>query len=548
WTALLSLTLHPLSVEVATSPITLSPIEPSTHFSVSLSGFASEDEAEQVELSISSALHLNIESRVEGDTKYFRVSVHYDGEAAFSEGAAALHLSFSHIPESYPPLGGIQIVRMPLMDGLEKNRPIPVRQANLEAFNSYANTAEGLMRHYQLVEHVVLPTLENDPNAWLRPSNWVPIGSADAPFEGSFNGSDNTLSGLQLSFSSAPFDELGLFGVIGEGAAIENLGVLGFSMNNGPSVGGGVVARNNGGLVHNCHAKGNFEDYNIGAAGGVVGLNEGGTVRSSHAAVNIYGTSGPSGGVVGRNNGGTVTHCYATGSLAGQTATGGVVGENNGGRVQNSYSSNNLMGYPGDVGGVVGNNSGTVQNCYATGNISGNQTAFFHGGGVVGWNNGGVVENCYATGNIGTGSYSMGGVAGGGEGTVRNCVALSPSVRSLWAHTTPTRIAFWNNATIMNYARADMQLYAENALLDPESLMFGRYTEHGQNLPLSGDNSVSDPHWWTTASHWATTGGASAWDFENIWEWVETNNTGGAGPYNLPILRNVGGLQNPSVR
>jgi len=502
-----------------------------------------------VELSISSALHLNIESRVEGDTKYFRVSVHYDGEAAFSEGAAALHLSFSHIPESYPPLGGIQIVRMPLMDGLEKNRPIPVRQANLEAFNSYANTAEGLMRHYQLVEHVVLPTLENDPNAWLHPSNWVPIGSADAPFEGSFNGSDNTLSGLQLSFPSAPFDELGLFGVIGASAAIENLGVLGFSMRNIPS-GGAVVARNNGGLVHNCHAKGNFEG-NIGAVGGVVGINEGGTVRSSHAAVNIYGPGGPSGGVVGENNGGTVTHCYATGNLAGQASIGGVVGENNGGRVQNSYSTSNVeLTSAWYAGGVVGlNDGGVVENCYATGNIRGDYIS----GGVVGRNYGSTVQNCYATGNIRGGWGGIGGVTGGVGGTVKNCVALSPEIRAVNpVYEALGRVTGGNGlapTTLMNnYAKENMRLYENDAPVQLTNSETAPFTKHGQNLPLSGDNSVSDPHWWTTASHWATTDGASAWDFENIWEWVETHNTGGAGPYNLPILRNVGGLQNPSVR
>ncbi|MCL2625971.1 MAG: hypothetical protein FWD46_04015 [Cystobacterineae bacterium] len=506
---------------------TLSPIELSASFSVFITGFENNSDAANVELSLSSVLPAKVESSFAGNTKHFLVTVYYDEENIFSEGLANIRLSLSNLAEAQ---GGIQSIRIPIMDGLEKNRPIPITQSNMEAFNSYANTAEGLIRHYRLIENVVLPLLAN---------NWTPIGTSTAPFEGSFDGNNNHMVGLRF-FPVHPDSEdgRGLFGIISEGAVIENLGMLDVNIITASSpAAGSVVGRNNGGVVRNCHVTGRVEPFGA-AGGGVVGLNDFGTVQNCSMEGYVGGISSSLssvGGVVGINNGGTVSNCYATGSVATPARiVGGLVGANEGGLVENSYTTNNVNSLY-SVGGLVGSNKGTIRNCYTTGHINDSGSAFLVGG-VVGWNSG-TVENCYATGRVSNGYGYIGGIVGDGS-TERNCVALNSRI-SVTNNPTPIgRIAGRSSATSMNYARQNMALYRDNVLMDTTTLEFGLFSIHGQDIALSGNDSVSNLQWWLTSSNWSTDAGASAWDFENVWEW---------GSRNLPILRNVGGTQAPWV-
>ena len=76
------------------------------------------------------------------------------------------------------------------------------------------------------------------------------------------------------------------------------------------------------------------------------------------------------GGVVGRNNGGTVENCHNTATVSESGSgtdirIGGVVGWNDKGTVKNCSNTGKVSG-EGSVGGVVGENSGigTVANCH----------------------------------------------------------------------------------------------------------------------------------------------------------------------------------------
>ena len=79
-----------------------------------------------------------------------------------------------------------------------------------------------------------------------------------------------------------------------------------------------------------------------------------------------------------------------------------------------------------------------------------------------------------------------------------------------------------------NYARSDMN--------DPGSGKFGSIAnnkddENGGNVdPGTGAGQYNNQSWWTTAGTWATSGGATAWDFTTVWDWGSVNGQ------SLPVL------------
>jgi hypothetical protein len=240
--------------------------------------------------------------------------------------------------------------------GTGYDRRIPVTPANITAFNTYANTANGLTRHYKLEGNITL----------TGTNNWTAIGTLSTQFTGSFDGQLNTITGININRPNE--DYKGFFGYIsGVSSSVRNLGMVGGSI-----TGGEVV-------------------------GGVVGYNYGGTVQNCYATGAVSGLENEVGGVVGCTYDGTVQNCYATGAVNGDGYIGGVVGYNNGGTVQNCYATGAVNG-DGYIGGVVGSTNrwnGMVRNCYATGAV--NNSGYRYIGGVAGYNlNGSTVQNCVA--------------------------------------------------------------------------------------------------------------------------------------------------------
>ena len=216
---------------------------------------------------------------------------------------------------------------------------------------------------------------------------WAPIGDnstsgAASRFTAMFEGNDYTLSNLYINRPST--DDVGLFGYIGSGSEVCNLGLE-----------GGSVTGN---------------DY----VGGLVGRNRG-TISASYATGNADG-SNQVGGLVGRNGGGTISASYATGAADGSSSVGGLVGRNDG-TISASYAAGGATGSSSSVGGLVGLNSsgGTISACYAAGGATGSSSSV---GGLVGLNSsGGTISACYATGNA-DGNYNVGGLVGLNAGTI----------------------------------------------------------------------------------------------------------------------------------
>ena len=207
---------------------------------------------------------------------------------------------------------------------------------------------------------------------------WQPIGTENHPFTGTSDGQGYEIYDL---FSNRPNEMyVGLFGVVGEGGVVQNIGVV------------------------------NADVTGYGSIGGLVGDNEG-TVSNSYSTGSVTGT-GWVGGLVGVNFG-TVSNSYSTGSVTGDERVGGLVGWNEAAPVSNSYSTGSVTGHY-SVGGLVGATSGTVSNSYSTGSVTGDVNV----GGLVGENTG-TVSKSYSTGNV-TGNSSVGGLAGENSGTVSN--------------------------------------------------------------------------------------------------------------------------------
>jgi filamentous hemagglutinin family protein len=212
---------------------------------------------------------------------------------------------------------------------------------------------------------------------WNNGAGFIPIGNPQNPFTGALNGDGFAVNNLTINSSAA---YVGLFGIIGPGGSVQNLGIgnisltaTGWTGSGGEYAHVGALAGTNQGTISNSSATGNITslspDGTAPDTGGLVGTNAG-SINRSYAGVNITESSPGSslylGGLVGWNEAGTVTQSYATGTVtntADQDASvGGLIG-NNTGTVSQSYSSGLVSG-AGNLGGLIGNSNGNVTSSY----------------------------------------------------------------------------------------------------------------------------------------------------------------------------------------
>ena len=239
-----------------------------------------------------------------------------------------------------------------------------------------------------------------------------PVGSSyDPNFSGVFDGNDHIIRSAVIDLPAS--DYVGLFGALGSGGDIRDLGVEDVNITGDDYV-GGLVGRNYGTLT-SCYATGQVTCYGYGwHVGGLVGFNYG-MVTACYATGHVTGYDSV-GGLVGRNYG-TLTSCYATGQVTGtDDSVGGLVGRNDG-TLTSCYTTGQATGEV-SVGGLVGENDGTLTSCYATGQVTGDDGV----GGLVGTNYKGTLTSCYATGHVTGIGYFVGGLVGcNWYGTVSAC-------------------------------------------------------------------------------------------------------------------------------
>ncbi|WP_343256416.1 GLUG motif-containing protein [Ligaoa zhengdingensis] len=247
--------------------------------------------------------------------------------------------------------------------------------------------------------------------------NWVPIGTKEAPFTGSFNGNGHVIANLTSERPDAL--DVGLFGVIGAGASVSNLTVRGAEVSG--RIYTGILAGRNEGVVTDCTVSGDVTTY--AAGGALIGQNTG-KISDSHAIGTVASVGGDSvGGLVGVNSGnvgtidlnnkGIIDGCSAQVVVTGFTNVGGLVGQNDCATVSNSMASGTVEGvsyvggFAGHIGRNYGNNSTSPMNqCFATGDVTGRVDI----GGFAGHNDGALTQ-CFATGAV-SGETSVGGFVG----------------------------------------------------------------------------------------------------------------------------------------
>jgi filamentous hemagglutinin family protein len=230
---------------------------------------------------------------------------------------------------------------------------------------------------------------------WTNQGGFYPIGSGAAPFSGTFDGNNNTISNLTLSRSNDLY--VGLFGGIGPSGVVERVNLANTTVNAGNGGGTefiGALAGINEGLIANDFAN---VSMNVGSnawVGGLVGYNLGGTVSQSGVVGSLTTNSSIAGGLVGYNEG-LISQSYWIASSTSISPVPGLTGYNEPnnfgtnsgptpgtGVIQNSYALGPIT-TPGLVASY--NQDGTVTNSYATGV-----------GGLVGINyQGGAVSNSY---------------------------------------------------------------------------------------------------------------------------------------------------------
>ena len=304
----------------------------------------------------------------------------------------------------------------------------PYLVSTAEQLNSIGLFPCELDKYYRLVNDVNL--------AAYTSSEFNIIG----PFTGVFDGNDHRV--LNFTWSSAEGGEyIGLFGYVGKGGQIKNLGIENADVNavGGACVGGLVGA--NDGTITRCYSSGSVSGSQV--IGGIVGYNKAGTIIESHSSASVSGYSG-AGGLVGRNGyyqqysewfygeciniyaslidqfPGWISNCYSTGAVSGTTFVGGLVGENLwDSRIINCYSLSSVSGTD-YVGGLVGRNGhfetlcdeicfnpecgggcwtecqdesfyAQIRNCYSTGRVSGVSEV----GGLVGSDISGENDNSF---------------------------------------------------------------------------------------------------------------------------------------------------------
>ena len=174
--------------------------------------------------------------------------------------------------------------------------------------------------------------LENDIDLT---EEWIPIGTEQVVFRGSFDGNGHTISNL-----SGTGEHLGLFAYVGGGAQITNVNVADVRFEKGPFLAGiaAEVDTSEGDvLIQNCHVlsgsiKGiDDEDTVVKCLAGIVGNSSGDnklriTDCSNSAQILAGSDSYTSSGIAGNVVDATITRCANYGYVAGESDSGGICG------------------------------------------------------------------------------------------------------------------------------------------------------------------------------------------------------------------------------
>ncbi len=208
-------------------------------------------------------------------------------------------------------------------------------------------------------------------------NNWyalTPIGTAEHPFRGVFDGQGHTIKNVRTYHddNNNVDDNVGLFGYT-DGAVISNLILQNISLRGKDNV-GVVVGNANYSMIHDVLA---YEakattgapyycaEATDGNAGGLVGKADNSTIIDSYFYGKVKGIAA-AGGIVGESAATDVSDCAAGNSIEATTIAGGIVGKaSEATKVARCYSRNTFTATT--VGGIIGQHQGdaesSISNC-----------------------------------------------------------------------------------------------------------------------------------------------------------------------------------------
>ena len=201
---------------------------------------------------------------------------------------------------------------------------------------------ENVKKHFKLLKDIDLKDVKN----------FKPIGDANKPFTGVFDGNGKKIKNLKINEPNGKY--VGFFRGLFVTGVVKNIGLEDVDVTGNKFV-GGLLGSNTGGIVENSYVTGKVKAEKD-SVGGLVGWNKGKIERSySTASVNSKGNI--AGGLVGINmgKGVLIKNSYATGAVEGKQGVGGLAGSNvDEGEVNNSYATGKVTG--GLIkGGFLGN-------------------------------------------------------------------------------------------------------------------------------------------------------------------------------------------------
>lgn len=261
----------------------------------------------------------------------------------------------------------------------------------LQAIGASEDTLDG---NYAL-RNSIDATATQDWNGTFNPLGGTGQNGDDNPFTGKFDGLDYNIFNLNINRGTE--EHVGLFGVVGEGAVINNVTLVGGSITGQNNV--GALAGSVQGGVHISNITNSASVTGEKNVGGIVGESIGNdsqkTVYENLINTGTITSSGTEDGEGGRiSNAGGLIGYLKEGNLGGTSYNLGAVT----GRTENDGSM--IVGY--NVGGLVG---------HAVNSVIGNEDMIDEGGNVIA--EGTTVYNRL---NV-TGAYNVGGIVGSMTGT-----------------------------------------------------------------------------------------------------------------------------------
>ncbi len=282
----------------------------------------------------------------------------------------------------------------------------PYRISNLNHLQWMCNAKEWDKHYIQTANIDAQATAD-----WNEGSGFAPIGTAENPFTGTYNGKRFNIHNLTIS---RPLESnVGLFGYA-NGATYSWIYLYNVSILGNNQV-GSLTGNANNCTIKNCFTRGTVHGYsNIGGIAGNTDLssitnctNETAISFNVSAAGGIAGQNGENSSIESCTNDGTIT---ALSSMA--TCIGGIAGKNYG-EIILSNNYNELSGYV-RMGGIAGENFGQIDKCSNTSNITGGDGIIYVGG-IAGTQFGSAnTTRSYNTGDITAGNLSsqIGGLIG----------------------------------------------------------------------------------------------------------------------------------------